>query len=475
MGEGEASAARLQLLRQGRGNGFREALRGGAAAAEHVVSCVVDDPRWDRQVEQREHYYASLLVLLDTDIAPIAERVLCEDEKRDESDLWLPIGVLAELARRAIEPARAALAEAIRRGRWWRPCFDALEAVGGEVLVRGVVRAEDVRSLFHFVDADALIEATQTVAAPWEAWAVEVPALRFLSSARRRPNAERKPMSGPAHWIAARIREPEDASSSSSMTTAELLELAITPGASRHIEKILRMRTDAITTRTLCHAANAGTLEQRIVALRVLGEHGCQDFVAAAEHFLREESRQARAECKEHRTRHAYLRYLEQLPAGATLERARQWFTEPWPLSLAAELILAQHATRDDRLSLEEGGAAALMSDDSYRLCSIVDALAAIGDPESIPFLGEVYSRAPYSYARRRAVKALVPHVAHDLARDLIEEALWDCEAESRELACAAVSSRKIRTARRLAELANDEFEDAAVRTAAQQASMSSR
>jgi hypothetical protein len=294
--------------------------------------------------------------------------------------------------------------------------------------------------------------------------------LRFVSNARIRPDTERRPMSGPIHWIAPRLREPAGPAVSPSMTTGELLELAITPGASRRIEEILRTRSDEITMKTLCSAARVGTPQQRMVALRVLGDRGCQDFVVEAERFLRDESRQARAERKEPRTRQAYLWYLERLPADVTLERARLWFTEPWPLSLAAERVLAQHATRDDRLMLEMAGSAALASDDMYRLCSVVDALATVGAVESIPILCEVYSRAPYSYARRCVVKALLPLVAADLARDLVEEALWDCEAQSRQLACGAVSSVRIAAARRLAQIAGDEFEESGVRAAAQQA-----
>jgi hypothetical protein len=119
---------------------------------------------------------------------------------------------------------------------------------------------------------------------------------------------------------------------------------------------------------------------------------------------------------------------------------------------------------------LEQAGAAALASDDMYRLCSAVEALAVVGAIESLSFLAQVYSEVPYSQARRRAATALLPHATDDIARDLIVEALWDCEAESRELACGAVSSRELNTARRLAEIADDEFEDPGVRTAAQRA-----
>jgi hypothetical protein len=374
------------------------------------------------------------------------------------------------MARRTHPAAKEALVAAIRQGRRWRACLDALEAAGGEALIGAVMSARDVEALIGGVDVDALVDAAQAVAAPWEAWAAEVPALRFVSDARTRRDAVPKPMSGPVQWAASRIREPARPALRPNMTTAELLELATASGTSRHVEAILETRTDQVTVSGLRNAATAGTPEQQMAALRILGSRGCTDFLDDAEQFLRSESRLSRDERKGHRTRQAYLRYLERLPANTTLERARQWFTEPWPLSLAADHILSQHATRDDRVMLEEGGSAALASKDIYRLCSVVDALAAVGAVESLPFLSEVYFEAPYSYARRRVVKALVPHAAHAVARDLIVEALWDCEAEARELACGAVSSDEIPTAGRLAEIADDEFEESDVRKAAQRA-----
>jgi hypothetical protein len=465
--DAERAEVRLQLLRRGRGNGFRETIRAGHSASGDVLSCVLEDPRWDRQVEERDQYYARLLVQLGADIGPVGERVLREENDEDESDFWLPIGVLAEMARRTHPAAKEALVAAIQRGRKWRACLDALEAAGGEALIGAVVSARDVEALIGGVAVDDLVDAVQAVAAPWEAWAAEVPALRFISDARTRHDAGPKRMSGPVQWSASRIREPAPPALSPNMTTAELLELATAPGASLHVEAILETRSDQATVSGLRNAAAAGTPEQQMVALRILGSRGCTDFMDDAEQFLRSESRLSRDERTGHRTRQAYLRYLERLPAITTLECARQWFTEPWPLSLAAEHILSQHATRDDRVMLEEAGSAALTSKDMYRLCSVVDALAAVGAVESLPFLSEVYSEAPYSYARRRVVKALVPHAAHDVARDLIVEALWDCETESREFACGAVSSGDIGTASRLAEIADDEFEAPDVRKAA--------
>jgi len=471
MGDLEPATMRLKLLRQGRGNGFRDALGAGHLAAGDVMACVLDDPRWDRQVEQRDEYYARLLLALaGDDIRALEERILDDAHEDDAADLWLPIGVLAEMVRRGHAQACEAIATAVRRGLRWRACLDALEAAGGETLIGAVVRAHDVEALIAGIDVDDLVAAVQTVAAPWAAWATRVPALRLVADAKTRHDQQPTAMSGPVHWAAARMRETTNPAITPSTTTAELLELAIAPGASRQVERILQTRTDEATMRLLRKAATTGAPEQRRVSLFILGERGCPDFVTEAEQFLRNESGLSHSERKEHRTRRAFLRYLEQLPAEITLEHARRWFTQPWPLSLAGEGILAQHATRDDRVMLEQAGAAALTSDDMYRLCSAVEALAVFGAIESLPFLAEVYSEAPYSQARRRAATALLPHATHDIARDLILEALWDCEAESRELACGAVSSRELHSARRLAEIADDEFEDPDVRTAVQRA-----
>jgi hypothetical protein len=467
MGDFEPAASRVKWLRQGRGNGFRDALRVGDSAAGDVLGCVLDDPRWDRQVEQRDAYYARLLLALDADIRALEERVL-DEGPRDEADFWLPIGVLAEMARRGHARAGNAIATAIRRGLRWRACLDALNAAGGEPLIGAVVRAEDVEAMIGRIDLDGLVRAVQTVAAPWTAWATEVPGLRFVWNAGTSREAQPDPMCGPVSWVASRLREPANPPLNPNLATADLFEFAATPGASRQVETILRTRSDETTVAVLRNMAIAGTPAQRTIALGILGERGYRDFVEDAVHFLSEESRVSEHERKEHGTRRAFLRYLERLPADITLEQARRWFLEPWPLSLAGEHILIRHATRDDRVTLEEAGAAALDSGEMYRLCSVVDALASIGAVESLPFLSLVPFEAPYSCVRRRALSALVPHIADDVARSLIVEALWDCEAESRILACGAAPTMDICAARRLSEIANDAFEAQEVRLAAQ-------
>ena len=470
----ERANRRRLSLRKGRGAGFRAILDAGPAAAREVTDCVLDDPRWDRQVEAREDYYARILLALDANVERIAASLLREDEDADESDCWLPIGVLTEMARRAHPAAQRAIGRAIEHGPHWRSCLDGLEAAGGEALIGSVLNPAIIATLLKRADAAEIADATQTVAAPWGEWAATVPALRFVLSDR--PKSGEQAFSGPVHWIAPRVRLPATPPISAAMTTRELLELASAhPRVCRQIQKIVADRTDGETTRLLFDFAESGRPAERRVALAVLGSQGIGEFLGAADAFFRAEAAMTFTERKSHQTRVAYLRYLDELPAEATLLRARRWFAEPWPLSLAGERVLAKHATLDDRIMLETAGGLAL-KDDMYRLCSVVDALGTVGAIESVPFVATVYAaEAPYSYARRRAVTALAHHQGCPTADSLLLEALWDCEPESREIACGHTPRSNLASTRRIKELASDPFEEEGVRAAAKRRTTTTR
>jgi hypothetical protein len=461
------SSTRKKLLRQGRGAGFLAALDAGRSASADLLDCVLNDPRWDRQVEARDDYYARLLISTGADIHVLRQRVAEEDNEADEADFWLPIGVLAEMCRRGEPSARSAVAEAVETGARWRACLDALDAAGGVELISQVVSAETVQALIARVGIDDIADAASVVAAPWESWAEHVPTLRFVVRNCAASAREARPMSGHVAWAAPRIRKPQMAGNLAALSTKSLLAQGSTPGAASDVSDELACRTDPETLSILLTAAESGTSEERHVALRTLGKHGSVEFVSAAEQFLRQESTHARTERREHRLHQGYLRYLEELPPAHTLPLARRWFCEPWPLSLAAELILARHATPDDRQMLEAEGAAALASTDMYRLCSIVDGLSIAGPDDSLPFLSQVYEHAPYSRARHRVVSAMSDCSLAGPARAFLTETLWDCEPKSRELACRAVDTSNDLALDRIREMASDACEDEHVREAA--------
>jgi hypothetical protein len=89
-----------ELLRHGRGAGFRAVLDAGPRTSDDLLDCVLNDPRWDRQVEARDDYYARLLIATGANIDILRRRVAEEAPDADEADFWLPVGVLSEMCRR---------------------------------------------------------------------------------------------------------------------------------------------------------------------------------------------------------------------------------------------------------------------------------------------------------------------------------------------------------------------------------------
>jgi hypothetical protein len=441
--------SRLGALQRGRGDGYLAALGAGESAAREVVACVIEDPRWDRQVETRDGYYARLLCALDANVDDISKYLEVLDRDTDADDdipVWLPISVLAEMAVRGHAGARTAVTVAAGRPKLWRPCLEMLVESGGIDLVDAVVTPAAARALADHAAPDELDEAVAQIAAPWAKWAALVPAIA----------ASRERIAGAAQHERGPRRRP---SLEASLTTAEILAACDAPGLSRPAA-----RRDPATEALLVRTATTGAGEARMVALAVLARRGEVGFIAEAEAFLRAEAGDPALRQRGHARRRGWLRYLEALPAAASLPLARRWFAEPWPLSLAAEQIFVRHATEDDRAMLEAAGAEALVTGAMYRLCHVVEALGEIGSAGSIELLCAVLRDVPYSYARVRAVRALQQHTAVDHVRVLLTEALWDCEPDAREVACEVVDPTSETVRARLVELAQDTREDKDIR-----------
>lgn len=460
---GAPAESRLGAIQRGRGAGYRQAAAAGAEAIEEVVRCVLDDPRVDRQVESRDDYFARLLIVLDAASAPAAIAAhLSAYGGDDDSATWLPIGTLVEMARRGSEPGRKAVRDLIGAGTRWRSILIALEA--REALVE-VVDTETIARLVTCVPPRELVEAMHDVDAPWATWAESVPALRFVLR-RAHEDIEVEPQPGPIAWVAGRVRPEPPPVVDPTMSTDALLARVESASDALTVRPLIEARRDPQTVRALLRAAREGNADQRYLALPLLGARGRDDLVGEAEQVLRVEAEGGPAP-EPTRIRAAWFRYLEALPAETGLPLAREWLDARWPLSGAAESIFARHAAPEDRARLEAACEAALRHELVYRLCSLVDALGHIGDPGSLDLFERVYVETRYSYARRRAVAALVRHDTDARVQPLLVEALWDCEPESRVLACRAVDRSVLPTRSRIMELAADPCEHEDVRAAA--------
>lgn len=101
--EGAAPAdSPLGLLQRGRGEGWLSAV--AAMSSVGLVACLAREPRWDRQVEDRGDYYASLAIRLNVTVAEIASITRTDDD-------GIVREVVEALARRGVAGASTLLAQ----------------------------------------------------------------------------------------------------------------------------------------------------------------------------------------------------------------------------------------------------------------------------------------------------------------------------------------------------------------------------
>ncbi|RLB48200.1 MAG: hypothetical protein DRJ42_23770 [Deltaproteobacteria bacterium] len=432
----------LGQLQRGRGRGYLAAIRAGGGEAE-LLTCIVHDPRWDQQLEERASYYGRLAVELGLSVDPIAKAVR-EGDPHDGIG-GLPADVLMEMALRGRTDALRALREELRHDGW----LSALEALvyaeheyGRQLLEFddiGVVAGRDADELKPLFFNHALL--------PWREWASSQSRLRTLLE---EVNAAEKP-----------APQPPAPNPDTAMSTSELLAIA-EPRNGVKVARLLTQRSDEDSIAAMVEAARGADRIQRLAAFRALGAQGNPVLLEEASLLLESDpggpSRGRRM---------PILSYLEALPSDETLPRARGWLDHHGGAAIAAEGILALHAHDGDRELVEATLSRALDDDSIYRACSMVKALTVIADPASAPLLVQVFERIPYSWARPRVLRALHASGAKAGQR-LACEALWDCDMEARELA-AEITPLNDSARARLEGMAADSFEEERVRSAAQE------
>lgn len=100
----EPADAPLGRLQRGRGAGWLDAVD-TELGAQWLLSCLTHEPRWDRQVESRAEYYASLALRLKVPVTSFAP----DQANDDDDDAWIATEVIEEMARRGAADAVAFL------------------------------------------------------------------------------------------------------------------------------------------------------------------------------------------------------------------------------------------------------------------------------------------------------------------------------------------------------------------------------
>ncbi|HEX2294158.1 MAG TPA: HEAT repeat domain-containing protein [Actinomycetota bacterium] len=412
----ESTEGRLQ---RGRGAGFRDALDDRALSVEAVVACVVDDPRLDRQVEDRGLYYARLVAELGIPLAALEEHLF--DDAAASRHL-LALDTLECLAAYGNDAARSLLRRYLDEGSAWESALHRLVSVSPPEEHDAIRRAADGRgSPAVLTDDPAVVAAT-------------------LSS------------DAGARWhddVARRARLP----------VGELLEQAAQdPSRLVLYARYLQEKSDGDSRDAMMRAAADGEGGARGAAMIALGELDDDRILDVCEDVLRSD---------DDRLVRAAYRAATSLRTTRARERARGWANRGGWLGDTGKTLLARTGTIDDVPLLEQAFAAAAHDDDAYLLCDIAAAFARLRDPSSVHLLRDAYERAVYSYLRTEcalALEVLDPAFGTTWAF----ESLWDCEARTRLVGCRSLDASRLDEARPwLRFLAADPNEDVEVAAAA--------
>lgn len=438
---------RGQLQRR-RGAGYREALRRSGAEVEAMVfACVVEDPRWDPQLEGHHAYYAELLRHFEADLAPV-ERLLREDDPDEWGNrLGLAFGVLEELGRRGRQDAMAMLRRYVEYGRHWPQAVSALQDTGRAEAWRGLlgVLLERFPSGRELAELVTRLDADQP---PTPAWRAACPP---LDAAFR-------------EWSAAMALQPSREAQRRYYARLSLEQLfrEAEPGSLGLMRPIVGRRVRP-ADRALLQSylrLEAGTR----CALALYG-------IAALGTRKDWEAFRAVVEASPDPPRYLWghlVRAAEAFPACLSLPDAREWFGAVVPIRAhLARHVLAEHAEAQDLGRLLAAIPAALIRDEMYPVCSALEGIARLPAAGRLPAVERAFEEATYSWARGKAVEAMLVHAPEQFVRAYATECLWDAEPWLRILGCRHADRSLPEVRERLVELEADRHEDVDVREAA--------
>jgi len=323
----------LGKLQRGLGSGYLWAVDADRTIAHALlVHCVFNDPRWDRQLDDRADYHATLALDVGLDLAPLEGWLEASGDEDSETAHEI-LGVLGRMAIRGHAEAERVLREYVAYGAVWARAIEGL--VGEDAPARRgapwpeAVAGLDAVLLERFATQDALDEALAGVdprERPWTLWSVENPAIAKALALEQ----------GHVAPVSRAWRPRERQVKAADMYTVELL--AITESSRwAQIAEELAKRTDPYDVDLLVQAANAPDLPMRRAAIVALGHQGRREVLAIAEANTHQAERG--------KLQGAIALALEAMPLSQTRALAHDWLTEDdWARRRKAAGMLAAWA-----------------------------------------------------------------------------------------------------------------------------------
>ena len=402
------------MLQRGRGEGFLAALSmEQKEAAKLVTKCVLLDTRWDRQVESRERYFASLVERLNIDrdlFGP--DHYPANVEERDQ---WLGTNVLEELAKSGDEQATRVLFKHLESGVNWD---DVLRVLSG-------LERPDYQKIISVLedrfDSEklALIVARLSEEIPWAEIASDRPWVQTgldLELERRE------------------TRRLEPTLPDMDEGVAELLQFdwpMVLP--KRLIHRLSNMLREG--ERDLLLAALADGGKARWVAFNALGHLNDPSGIEFANGLLAGPRQNWDDYDRELGLgRRGAGRYFGLLGSEHTLPFARMWQVCDDALGPTVHSLFERHAEQSDVPLILERIREAWELRDFYALCSYVTAIGRFPRDAPSELLGQIYEETEYSYSRGVIAEVLYATGREHFLENYGAAAVYDSEPRVNEL-----------------------------------------
>jgi len=453
----------LGMLQRGRGRGYLAALETAPETVWPLLfECVTNDPRLDRMLEEREEYYASLIIATGMDLEPFRSHLMRHDVSEDVPDwaMGLVLGTLGCLAdEKDSAAARQILREYVSYGRKWKRVLEVLAEVDTpDALEQSVaVLCDRVRS-----DEKARAQFQKEVQDDWKHYG-------WHEEKRRAEISFFLPICEPWKTICARNREladlfagvgiaynqppvPEKESPQDSPYDLSLEETFARVDESNCIRfwRFLPEKVAPEDEDYLLSQLATNNPPRMILALRGLGYLGTPRAVDTVRSYL-----EASANADRKVRRYAFDA-LEEMPASLTLDLAREWFRrKEWYLHVPAGGILERHAALEDvPLLIEVLRTPETIRCEDFRLAGALGTMTRFDGIGPIPELEQVFRQVPHCRRRCDAANAMYITAPVEFAAMYAVECLWDCHEETRALGCWTANLSTPGVLERLREIA---------------------
>jgi hypothetical protein len=469
----------LGMLQRGRGKGYLVALEAPPEAVWPLLfECVTNDPRFDKMLEEREEYYASLIMVTAMNLEPFRSHLVHHDVSDDVPD-WSMSLLLYTLSCLAEEKKNAAALQILREyvsyGRKWKNVLQVLAEADTPDAVEQTVAA-----FCHRVRSDDNVRAQfkKEVQEDWKSYGWQ--------DEEARPECHFfLPICEPWKTICARNQEladlfagvgiaydqppvPEKKSHKDSPYDLSLEELFARVNESNCIRfwRFLPEKVSPEDENYLLSQLATGNPQHMILAFRGLGYLGTPRAFDTVKSYIEA------SENADRKVRRYAFEAIEEMPVSLALPLARQWFRrKEWYLHVPAGGILERHAALEDVPLLREAlRTPETIRCEDFRLGSALRAMTRFDGIGQVPELEQVFCRVQDCYWRYEAANAMEITAPVEFAAKYAFECLWDCHEDTRELGCEVVNLSTPGALERLRELAADAGECDDVRQAAQEA-----